>query len=76
MAIEVVFDAPANSTYLTNLDVSTSQPVPDKVATAANTSKAEMHDGDDTARVSALVVFAALALLWFFGGYLFKNARI
>lgn len=75
MAIEVVFDTPQNSTYLTNLDVSTSQPVADKVA-AANTSKAEQHDGDDTARVSALVVFAALALLWFFGGYLFKNARI
>jgi hypothetical protein len=75
MAIEVVFDQPQNSTYLTNLDVSTSQPVSDKVPTGA-TSKAEANEGSETVRNSALMVLAGLALLWFFGARIFKNARI
>jgi hypothetical protein len=75
MAIEVVFDQPQNSTYLTNLDVSTSQPVSDKVP-AGSASKAEANEGSETVRHSALMVLAGLALLWFFGARIFKNARI
>ena len=77
MSIEVIFDTPSNSTYLNNLDVSTSQPVSDKAAVSASvTSKTEKHDGNETVTVSAVIVFVGLALLWVFGGYVFKNARI
>ena len=75
MAIEVLFDAPQNSAYVSGLDVATTQPAADRVSTGA-ASKAEKHSGDDTVTASAVIVFVGLALLWFFGGYLFKNARI
>jgi small neutral amino acid transporter SnatA (MarC family) len=76
MAIEVIFDTAQNSSYLNNLDVSTSQPVADKIGAASVTSKAEKHEGNETVNVSAVIVFVCLALLWLFGGYVFKNARI
>jgi hypothetical protein len=72
MAAEVIWDM-SSVNPVSGFDVSTNEPTAPKTPALP---LAEKHDGDETVRHAALTVALSLAVLWFFGAFLFKNVRI
>lgn len=73
MAYEIVWDTITEIDPVSQLDVSNRDA---KVTgLSRNTDNAE-NEGHRTVRHAALTVAVALAVLWFFGGVIFKNVRI
>jgi hypothetical protein len=74
MAYDIVWDTVTQIDPVSKLDVTNN----DAMVSRGNTRNNESaeNEGHRTIRHSALMVAVGLAVLWFFGGYIFKNTRI
>jgi hypothetical protein len=73
MAYDIVWDTVTTIDPVSRLDVSNTDA---KVTGLSRNTEHAENEGHATVRHSALTVAVALAVLWFFGGFFFKNARI
>lgn len=73
MAYDIVWDTVTTIDPVSKLDVSNTDA---KVTGVSRTRENAENEGHRTVRHAALTVAVSLAVLWFFGGVIFKNVKI
>lgn len=73
MAYDIVWDTVTTIDPVSRLDVANTDA---KVTGISRATDHAENEGHATVRHAALTVAVGLAVLWFFGGFIFKNVRI